>query len=262
LINRLKIQMHKTYPYARITIIILSAVFFTFFTQISQAQTKLTGRIYEYKTHIRLAGIRVENLKTHTSMTSDTSGRFSINAAIGDKISYTGMSYKTDTIYLADLKFKEIYLELNNGNLLKEVKVVDKEVNLGSLAVPIATGPFGSNTVRYQTDANGNNSGGVKIGLPGFNGDQKKKERDAQKAADEQTELKIDKIFSVQNLENYLPIRGQELINFTILYRPSISVYQDKFNLTIYVDSCYQEFLKIPKEQRKAKDFLDINRKQ
>jgi len=172
--------------YRRFGKLILLISLYLFLTGSSQAQTRLTGRIYEYHTHTHLGGIKIENLKTHIIAVSDTAGRYSIRAAIGDKVAYSAMSYKTDTILIVNLKFKEVYLEPKEGELLKEVRIENKEVNLGYMATPKPAGPLGGKTVLYQTDASGDYRGGVKVGLPGFNSEQKKKEKDARLNADEQ----------------------------------------------------------------------------
>jgi len=249
--------MHKKHQYKRFTLTAFFLLNFVLLTQFSYAQTRAIGRIFEYQTRTRIAGVKIENLKSHVIAVSDSGGRYAIKAVAGDRIVYSVFSYKSDTVLLTSLKYKEIFLELKADNFLKEVKIINKENNLGTLAVPIAT-PFGGNAVRYQTDANGNNTGGLKLSLPGFNGDAKKKERDAQRERDGETELQIDKIFSPENLQNYLPIKGQEMNNFILLYRPSIKVYRDKFNLTLYIDSCYKEFVKIPIDKRQAKDFMQL----
>jgi len=250
--------MHRRSRYKRLTIIALPILLFL--AHSSQAQTILKGRIFEFKTRIPLEGMRIENLKSHVIAVSDSGGRFAIKAVAGNLITYSGLSYKTDTIYVANLKYKEVFLELKPDQLLKEVKIVNKEVNLGTVAIPSAT-PFGGNTVRYQTDASGNYSGGVKINLPGFNSEEKKKERDAQLAADEETQEQIAKVFSSENLQKYLPIKGQEMENFRILYTPSVKVYREKLNITLYVDSCYKVFVKLPIEKRQSKEFLQLNNK-
>ena len=227
----------------------------------AQAQTKVSGRLYEIKTHTVLPGVRVENLRTHNATATDTTGQFTIPAAVGDKLSFTVLSYKTDTLYLANLRFKEFYLTPRDSKLLKEVTIVNKEVNFGALAMPTTTGPLGSKTVRYQTDANGSPTGGVKFGLPDLSGAQKKREKDARLAADEQMAQKIDRIFSVESLQRYIPLKGQEMSNFRVLYRPQPNMYTSKFNLPIYVDSCYREFMKMPADQRQSGDLLDLNKK-
>lgn len=251
--------MLRKHWYKNFIIGLLSLLFFVLFTNNSSAQNILNGRIFEYNSHTPVAGVKIENLKSHLTGASTADGKFSIKAIIGDLICYSRSSYKPDTVLVTNLKYKEIFLEFNQ-TLLKEVKIINKETNLGTLATPVAT-PFGGNTVRYQTDANGNNKGGLKIMIPGSDKEQQKKIKEAKREADDETASQIAKIFSPQNLQNYVPIKDQELENFSLLYTPPLKTYHAKFNIALYVDSCYKEFVKIPVEKRRSKAFLDLNYK-
>ncbi len=179
---------------------------------------------------------------------------------MGDDICFSGSAYKPDTLYVANLKYLEVFLDLQQ-NMLKEVKVVTQELKTGSLSAPAQTGLFNSHTVLYQTDANGNPIGGIKIMVPDWNKDAKKKKRDIQIAADEETGKQIAKVFSPENIQKYVPLKGQELANFIILYSPDVATYNNKeFNLTLYLNSSYEEFLKMPLEQRQSTTYFQLTK--
>jgi hypothetical protein len=92
-------------------------------------------------------------------------------------------------------------------------------------------------------------------------GYQKKKLQKEQIGIDEATKDQIVKIFTPDNIAHYLPIRGQELTNFIILYIPDLKTYRSSgFNLALYLSSNYKEFCKIPLEKRQSADFLKINK--
>jgi len=249
--------MFTKFLYKNFILSSLLLLLFVLFSNNSSAQNILTGRIFEYQTHTGLAGVKVENLKSHVTAISTTDGKYAIKAAKGDLICYSRSSYKPDTILVANLKYKEVFLELSQ-NLLKEVKIINKETNMGIVATPVAT-PFGGNTVHYQTDASGNNRGGLQLSLTGSNKAQQNRAKEAKLEANDKISTQIAQVFSPENLQNFIPIKGQELENFIILYRPSSTVYRGKFNLTLYVDSCYKEFVKIPADKRQSKTFLDLN---
>jgi isopenicillin N synthase-like dioxygenase len=106
-------------------------------------------------------------------------------------------------------------------------------------------GPFNSQTVLYQTDAAGRPIGGIKIMIHDWNKDENRKIREQQFLLDEEEKVQISKVFSPQNIQNYLPIRNQELKNFITLYIPCIKTYNNHdFNLLDYLASCYKKFLK------------------
>ena len=92
--------------------------------------------------------------------------------------------------------------------------------------------------------------------------DEKKRIRDGQIAADEQKKEEIAAIFSPRNLQAYLPIKGQEMDNFIILYIPDVKTYTNiGFNLAAYLNFSYKDFMKIPQQKRRSKDFLKLTGK-
>jgi hypothetical protein len=228
---------------------------------LSYAQGNLTGRVYENKTRVALAGISIENLKSHSITVSDQNGLFAIKAHIGDLITFSGFSYQTDTLYVKDLSQIEIFLDLKQ-NMLKGVDVTGSETKLGNLTAAPKLSPFGGQKLVYQTDADGNAKGGLQFNLFDSHSNANKKRRNTQLEKDEQIKLKITSVFSPENLKNYVPITGQEMDNFIILYTPDIDTYTSSdFNLTTYLNSCYKEFRKIPLEKRQSKQFLQLNTK-
>ncbi len=140
--------------------------------------------------------------------------------------------------------------------MLNEVKITTPEINTGSLAAPVAR-IFGANALQYQTDENGDYRGGIKIMLFDYNDKNKKKY--AKIKANDEKQQQIYDVFKAQNLKNYLPITGQEMENFIILYTPDVKTYYSPdFILTVYLNTCYQKFLDIPVEDRQSKTYLQL----
>lgn len=231
--------------------IFILVIFLFAFALFGNAQDRLTGRILEAKTKISLGGIKVENLKSHFTTVADTSGRFYIKAAIGDFITFSGVSYQSDTVYVANLNYLEVRLK-PRVNMLDEVKVQGVETKTGKLSAAPITGVLDSRTVLYQTDASGNPIGGIKINI--FDSDaQKKKKRDSRIEQNEERQTTIFKVFQAKNLQGYLPIRGVEMDNFIILYTPDVATYfEPGFNLVSYLNASYQKFLDIPAADRQS----------
>jgi hypothetical protein len=89
-----------------------------------------------------------------------------------------------------------------------------------------------------------------------------KRRKAVQLGKDEELKQQIAKDFSPENLKNYVPLKDQEMTNFIIMYTPTIATYTSPdFNLTVYIDSCYTEFLKIPPDRRQSKDLTDLHAK-
>jgi hypothetical protein len=241
--------------------VFLFSLFLIFIVNLSFAQGNLTGRILENKTRVPLSGISVQNLKSNLIIVSDQNGLFSIKAHVGDLITFSGFSYQTDTLYVKDLSSVEILLDLK-GTTLKGVTVTGSETRLGNLTAPPTLSPFGGQTLVYSKDANGNYNGGLKLNLFDSHSDANKRKKVAQLGKDEELKQQIAKEFSPENLKNYIPLQGQEMTNFIIMYTPSIDTYTSPdFNLPIYIDSSYSDFLKIPKDRRQSKALTDLNAK-
>ena len=226
-------------------------VFGIFIFSAALSQDKFSGRVYENKTRVYLAGITIEDLKSHVKTMSDSTGRFSIKTSIGNYVCFSGFGYRADTIYIADLRFREIFLDPKQ-NMLSEVKVTTQQVKTGSLSAAPLSGPLNSKTVLYQVDQNHDNNGGIKIKL--FDSDNnKKKQRDAKIADADRKQQNIYNVFQPRNLAIYVPIKGVEMDNFIILYTPDVTTYYSSdFSLVAYLNTCYQKFLEIPAEERQS----------
>jgi hypothetical protein len=221
------------------------------------AQDQLTGRVYENKTNVFLQDVKIENLKTHVMTMTGKDGSFTIKAAIGDVICFSSFSYKPDTAYVANLNYMQVFLDLRQ-NMLNEVKVTNQEIkgNAG-FAPQVERGPLNSQSVTYQTDKNDDYNGGVKLRL--FDGGPTAKEKEKKVTDKENLKQGILKVFNADYLKKYLPISGQEMQNFIILYMPEPDTfYSGSFNLVSYINNCYEEFQKIPLEDRQSKTYLQL----
>lgn len=251
--------MCKSYSSFRVALrLILCCAFVTLFIGITHAQDNLIGRIHEDKSNVAIPGINVHNLKTNKIVTSDATGAFSIPAKVGDVVVFSGFSYRSDTLYVQKLGYIDIVLTLKS-KMLDEVKVTGQETRLGSLKGTPTLSPFKSQDVVYTRDNAGNYIGGITMKLPDSHSAENKRKRDAQVRKDEGVKGKIAEIFSPEGLKNYLPITGQELQNFITMYTPDITTFTaEDFNLTIYIDDSYKEFLKIPADKRSSKELTEL----
>jgi len=228
--------------YLFIAILLLSATCFK-----AKAQGTLMGRIYEYNTHIHLQSIKVTNLNSKQYTLSDTAGIFYIYAKPGDLLVFKGYAYQPDTVSIINKNHLEIYL-IPEGKTLKEVNVAGTaaETKLGNLKDPTLTGA----PVVYQRDANGAYKGGVALRF-GYGKDKKaihSKQLSDEEIADEQ----IDNAFNEKTVSQTIPLRGQELKDFILMYRPTRETFKAKsFNMTIYLNDSYKKYMALPADKRK-----------
>jgi len=232
-----------------------------FLAGMASAQDMLGGRIYEYKTRTILPGVTIRNLKTNGVTVSDRTGGFAIAAKVGDLVVFNSFAYHPDTLYVKDLKYTEIQLILKS-NMLDEVKVNGQQVKVGSMKGTPSLSPLGGQTLIYQVDAKGNPTGGLAMNIFDSHGAQKKREHVAQTARDEGTKAKIADIFSPTGLKNYVPLTGQEMTNFITIYTPTLDVFTaPDFNLTVYINTSYHEFMKLPAEDRASPSLTSLTGK-
>jgi len=232
-------------------------IFFSLIVTGVYAQEQLTGRVFENKSNVFLQGVKIEDLKTHVMTMTGKDGSFTIRAAVGDVICFSDFSYKPDTVYVANLKYVQVFLDLKQ-NMLDEVKVTNQEIkgNAG-FAPQVERGPLNSQSVTYQTDGNGNYVGGVKMRV--FDGGPTAKEKEKKITEKEKQQEGILKVFNADYLKKYLPITGQEMQNFIILYMPDAGTfYNNTFNLVSYINNSYEEFQKIPPEDRQSKTYTQL----
>ncbi|MBV8388945.1 MAG: hypothetical protein JO080_04005 [Mucilaginibacter sp.] len=239
----------------------LISVLLLFIVNLSFAQGNLTGRVYENKTRIPIAGVSIQNLNSHIFTVTDKNGLFSIRAHVGDLVTFSSFAYDTDTLFVKDLGSIEILMDLK-GTTLKGVTIRDQQTRLGGLTAPPTLSPFGGQTVVYSKDADGNLKGGLTMNLFDSHSDAKKRQKFIQLGKDEELKQQIAREFGPDNLKDYVPLKGQEMTNFIIMYTPTVDTYTSpEFNFTTYVDSSYKEFMKIPKNRRESKELTDLNAK-
>jgi hypothetical protein len=222
---------------------------FSFIATTSFSQNSFTGRVFEYKTRIGLAGIRVDNLNNKkTSLTTNT-GNLTIPAKNGDLLVFKGFAYRADTLLITDMHEQEIFLE-PISNQLNPVNITSTETkNLNTYYDP----QFHGQPVVYARDKDMNYKGGIVWRLWYWKKDEKKR---AKLEALEKKYAVMDKIASVfqpKVITRYLPLTGDDLIDFISLYTPSADVFSKKdFELVSYLNACYKKYQALPPAKRHA----------
>ena len=235
---------------------LLFFILLTAFVSVVHAQGQLTGRVYEDKTTKVLQGIRVEDEKSHTITTTGQDGSFVIKAKIGDVVTFTNFNYHRDTLFLTNLNYVQVFMVLNQ-TMLQEVNVTNQQIK-GNAGFTTQKNPgvLGSNTVKYQLDDNGDAKGGVLLNIPDGTDNRRHEEK---VNYEEKQKEKIRRVFNEDSLKIFLPIRGQEMENFIIMYTPDVKTYYSfDFNLPSYLSRCYREFMMIPEEDRKSKSLTQL----
>jgi hypothetical protein len=232
--------------------LLLVLVFCLYFSN-ACAQQKLQGVVFENDTRVPLAGIRIQNTRTKLGTETDIKGKFIIDAQANDVLVLQGFAYLPDTVFLTDLKPREIFM-LPGKTMLKQVDVHNHEIKTGSFQdTSKSKSPFEyhGQSMIYQRDANGNLKGGVTFRVWSNHSAERRRKKLEQDRHDEEIRLQIDQVFSPKNLTKYLPLKPEELSSFKSRYIPSVKAFTaNNFNLLAYLSSCYKEFVKLPPEKR------------
>jgi hypothetical protein len=218
------------------------------------AQTIFSGRVFEFKTRIALHGVIVTNLNNKLRGITGDDGRFSIAAKPGDMLVLKGFSYQPDSVLLTDMHDKEIFLTPQT-TLLNQVTITDssgKTSNAAKNMILPVDPDFHGQALVYHRDALENYDGGVTLRLHYFKGDEHKKKKAAQTAREIKISEEISRVFSADNISMYLPLKGEDMTNFLLLYTPEVDTYTNKkFNLLAYLSACYKEWGTLTPEQKK-----------
>lgn len=218
------------------------------------AQSVFNGRVLENKTRISLRGVVVDNLSNKLKALTGEDGRFSIGAKVGDLLVFRKFSYAPDTLLLTDLHDKEVFLQLQSTQL-NQVTITDSSGRTGAAAknMKYYDPEFHGQPVVYHRDIKGNLDGGITLRLHYFTKDEHDKRKAAKKEEEREVNEEIINLFTPLTVGKYVPLKGQDMENFILLYIPDVKTYHSKdFNLLSYLNESYQKWLKLSDEERKS----------
>ncbi|WP_259071652.1 hypothetical protein HDF24_22665 [Mucilaginibacter sp. X4EP1] len=224
------------------------------FAASSHAQTVFNGRVLEDKTRLSLRSVIVENLSSKLRAITGDDGRFSIAAKVGDLLVFKKFSYAPDTLLLTDMHDREIFLQLQT-TMLKDVTIRDSSGRTGIAEKNMTyyDPQYHGQLVVPHLDRNKMEDGGAVFRIHYFTKDDKDKKKAAEKEEVREVNEEIIKTFSADNIGKYVPLKGKDMDNFILLYIPDVKVYNSKdFNLLSYLNDCYQKWLKLSDDERKA----------
>jgi len=218
------------------------------------AQTVFNGRVLENKTRITLRGVIVQNLSNKLKSITDESGRFSIAAKTGDMLILKAFAYQTDTVLLTDMHYREIFLEPAK-TMLNQVTITDSSDRSAAANknMQYIDPQFHGQTIVYHRNKEKQFDGGIILRMHYFKGDENKKKKAEKKEEERVLSDEISAIFTADNISHYLPLKGDDLDNFLLLYTPEVKTYNSKeFNLLTYLNTSYKTWLTLTADQRKA----------
>jgi hypothetical protein len=216
---------------------ILSAILLCFIISASYAQT-LRGTISETGTRIKLQDVFVKNTANKQLALSDKNGKFEIPAEVGNLLIFSSPGYVSDTLYVVDMKTKDIQLALQSIAL--------REVNVKSTAKFDPRAEYPEVYERSKVYALSPSSWFGKSGK-----DARRLKHYFKHEAEERS---VDSAFSRAYVGSLVPLKGQELEDFMTMFRPTYAFLRNNQgeSLAVYVNDSYKKWMALPPEKRKV----------
>jgi len=217
---------------------LIMLIFNLFFLKEIRAQVTLSGTVYDISTKTKLSNVLIRDTKTRQLAITGKSGNFKIQAAVNDLLIFTLIGYTPDTLYLVDLSPKKIELESSQRNL--------SEVKITGVAYKTSFNPRIEYPEVYEKSK-------FSLSPSRLLGREAKDARRLKRYFDNEIKQRqIDSIFNTQLVSGIIPLRGNDLNNFMVMYRPRLSFLNKSSpdELREYIKKNYQIYKQLTPEEQ------------
>ncbi|MCJ8211650.1 carboxypeptidase-like regulatory domain-containing protein [Mucilaginibacter sp. RS28] len=202
----------------------------------------LKGTVVETGSNNRLPEAFIRNMTNKQIALTDDKGNFEIPAQTGNTLIISSPGYVSDTLYLVDLKTRQIQLTTQSIAL--------REVNI------TASRNFDPRSEYRQVYQNAK----VYALSPStwFGKDAKNARRLKHYFEREAQERRVDSAFSRAYVGSIIPLKGQELDDFLLMYRPSYEFLRNNNgpSMAVYINDSYRKYMALPPEKRKPQRLM------
>lgn len=216
---------------------LLAIVTFYLLMQGAYAQT-LKGTVTEVGGKTKLADVFVKNTNNKQISLTDKNGRFDIPAQTGNLLIFSSPGYVSDTLYVTDLRPKQVQLTLQSIAL--------REVSIRS------SNRFDPRTEYPEVYERSK----VYVFSPSswMSRDARNARRLKHYFAREAQERSVDSAFSRAYVGSIVPLKGQQLDDFMTLYRPSYAFLKSNngASMAVYINDSYKKYMALPPEKRRV----------
>jgi hypothetical protein len=153
---------------------------------------------------------------------------------------------------------REVFMQPQT-TMLNQVNITDTSGRTSQAAknMKFVDPDFHGQTAVYQRDDKGDLKGGVALRLHYFTKDDNDKKKAANLEKDRAVREQISNVFSADNISKYVPLRGEDLDDFILLFIPEVKTYsRHDFNLLTYLNECYKTWLTLTPEQKRAAQLI------
>jgi len=210
------------------------------------------GIVFKKGTSIRLGNVKISNKKSGLAKFSNIYGVFNILATTGDTLEITSNGYQTNYTIVSDFKDQVLYLDpfvelsevvIRENSLIEDLQEVQKGYR--------SKGVFYTGTPHYY----------YLILKPmtfiyeNFKSEVINARKFKKYAKREINNYEVSKGFNDEIIKKYTTIKDDELLDFTLIYKPSIQQTKNwsDYDFIDYIKKSYLEFKKHDNKKNKLK---------
>lgn len=213
---------------------------------VASAQNFFFGKIYLKNTDSTLSGIYIFNSGKQINTISDKEGKYSIGANEGDKIIFSGLNIKTDTVTLTfDMIITQYNVELEQNYVILEPVTINRSYRVDSLNRRNYYRHIFENTPNITGGNRPTDGVGISFSLFSYFSSKAKAQRKLKKRLlNDEKETYIDYLFSIKWVASLTGLKDDSLHMFYYRYRPSYIFCKktDRPGMVVYISNSIKEF--------------------
>ena len=197
----------------------------------------LKGTVGEAGSSDRIPGAFIRDINSTEVAVSDKKGNFELKTDSGHVLVFYSPGYVPDTLFLIDMKPKNVRL-IMEGIVLREVNISAKK----------GFNPREEYADVYRKSKIYALSPSTWFSEEGRNARRLKKFFDR-----EEQERHVDQVYTRAYVSSLVPLKGSELEDFMFMFRPTYAYItaNNGPSLVVYVNDSYKKFMALPPEKRK-----------
>jgi CarboxypepD_reg-like domain len=201
------------------------------------AQDVLKGTVTESGSNTRLNNVFIRDKLNKQLTLTDKQGNFTIKTETGHTLIFESPGYMSDTLYVVDL-------------LPKKIGMVTKTIALREVNINASRAEFDPHKEYPEVYTKSK----VYVMSPSswFSKEGKDARRLKHYFQHEAEERHVDAVFSKAYVGSIVPLKGQELEDFMVLYRPTYAFLRDNggASLVAYINDSYKKYKALPPDKR------------
>jgi hypothetical protein len=210
------------------------------------AQGVLKGTVYESASGNKLPDVFIRNSNSKQLGITDKNGNFSIKAEVGNLLIFDSPGYVSDTLYLVDM-------------VAKKIQLVTKTIALREVTINSSREAFDPH--KEYPEIYTKSKLYVLSPTTWFGKEATDARRLKRYFRREQEERRIDAVFTRTYVGSIVPLKGIELEDFMLMYRPTYAFVKgnDNVSMAVYINDSYKKYLALSPEKRKPQSLTGGN---